>query len=171
MSQHIKAELQTIEAPQKTLNNTAEVVKRYGMALTSFSGRSMYPMLRYETDKILVVKSSGPYKRNQIILYPGNEGKFILHRIIKIKNSNYIIRGDNNLFKEYGINDEMVIGVLKGFYRGKKYIDCDKSIGYKWYVFIWTHTFCLRWFYKKCIYPTYHLGIKILSKIKHMILR
>lgn len=171
MSKHIKAEFEAIGALQKTLSNTAEVVKRCGMALTGFSGRSMYPMLRFETDKVLVIKSKGPYKKNQVVLYPGNDEKFILHRIIKIKNDKYIIRGDNNTFKEYGITDEMIIGVLQGFYRDKRYIDCDKNIGYKWYVFLWTHTFALRWFYKKCIWPTYRFGIRTLSKIKHAIFK
>ncbi len=164
MSQHIKASLETIDAPQKTLDNTAEVVKRYGMALTGFSGRSMYPMLRFETDKVLVVKSKGPFKRNDVLLYPGSNGKFILHRVIRIKKGNYIIRGDNNFFKEYGITDDDVVGVLKGFYRGKKYIDCDQNIGYKCYVFIWTHTYALRYLWRKILRP-------FASKVKHCIFK
>ncbi|MBP3691944.1 MAG: S24/S26 family peptidase [Clostridia bacterium] len=171
MSEHIKAELKPITYGCDELASTADSIKKHGFALTGFSGRSMYPMLRYETDKVLVEKATGPFTKYDVVLYPNNHGKYVLHRIIKIKNGEYIIRGDNNLFNEYGITDNEIIGILKGFYHGKKYIDCKKNKGYKLYTFIWTHTFFIQWFYKKCIFPTYRLGIRILSKIKHTIFK
>lgn len=149
MSNHIRAELQTIDVPQKTLKNTAEVVKRCGMALTNFSERSMYPMLRYETDRILVVKSRGPFKKNDVLLYLDSNDEYLLQRVIRVKNGKYITRADNETKKEYGISGDMVVGVLKGFFRDEKYIDCDKSIGYKWYIFLWTRIIPLRYFLKK----------------------
>lgn len=171
MSEQIKADFEEVNSSQKLGNNTAEILQNFGFALASFSGRSMYPMLRYETDKVLIEQVKRPLRKYDVVLYPDERGKFVLHRIIKIKNGKYIIRGDNNLFYEYGITDSKIIGILKGFYRGKKYIDCEKSKGYKLYVFVNTHTFALQRFYKKCIYPTYRLGIRILSKIKHTIFK
>lgn len=164
MSENIKAELKTITYGCDELASTADSIKKHGFALTGFSGRSMYPMLRYETDKVLVEKATGPFTKYDVVLYPNNHGKYVLHRIIKIKNGEYIIRGDNNLFNEYGITDNEIIGILKGFYHGKKYIDCQKSKGYRLYVFVWSHTFALRYVWLKFLRP---FG----AKIKHTLFK
>ena len=47
------------------------------------------------------------------------------------------IGGDNLTKKEY-VTDDMICGVLVGFYKdGKKYIDCQNSKAYKLYSKIW----------------------------------
>ena len=45
--------------------------------------------------------------------------------------------GDNQWVLEWGINDEQVLGVLKGFYRGERYVDCEKNRLYHIYVALW----------------------------------
>ena len=48
-----------------------------------------------------------------------------------------LIVGDNLLKKEY-VTDDMICGVLVGFYKkGKKYIDCTSSKKYMIYSKIW----------------------------------
>ncbi|MDE6768070.1 MAG: hypothetical protein K2J35_07720 [Eubacterium sp.] len=51
--------------------------------------------------------------------------------------NHYVIVGDNLLRKEY-VTDDMICGVLVGFYKnGKRYIDLQKSVAYKIYSRIW----------------------------------
>ena len=45
---------------------------------------------------------------------------------------------------ERGIKDEQVLGVLKGFYRGERYVDCEKNRLYHIYVAIWCFSLAMR---------------------------
>ncbi len=85
-------------------------------------GSSMCPMLRDGVDTVILKKPTFPLKRYDIPLYIRKNDKFVLHRIIAIKDGNYIIRGDNCKYIETDIKDENVVAVLCGFIRnGKKY--------------------------------------------------
>lgn|SRR5690554_70027 len=61
-------------------------------------GHSMWPFLKSNKTKITLTKSHS-YKKLDIVLFKYNN-KYILHRIIKIKNNNYIIQGDGLISKE-----------------------------------------------------------------------
>lgn len=52
-----------------------------------------------------------------------------MHRVVKVCPDHYVIIGDNRLEKEY-VTDDMVIGVLKGFYKGGKNISIWKKAGH-----------------------------------------
>ena len=85
-------------------------------------GRSMLPMLRDGVDTVILKKPKFPLKRYDIPLYIRKNDKFVLHRIIAIKDGQYIIRGDNCTYIETDIADENIVAVLCGFVRnGKKY--------------------------------------------------
>lgn len=153
-----------IEIGQTADSRLEQIIQSMGTVTLHFNGVSMRPMLRDKFDLAVVEKVDKPLKKNDVPVYRMPSGKIIMHRIIKIKNGEYIIRGDNLLKKEYGITDDMIIGVLKGFYREKKYIDCEKNTGYKLYVFVWAHTFFLRYVWKRFLHP-------LASKIKHTIFK
>ncbi len=136
-----------------------------GWVLTKPVGTSMYPMLRYCKDPIIVQKPSRPFKVNDVPVYVRKSDKsLVMHRIIAIKNGNYIIRGDNCLCKEYGITDDDIIGILTGFYRGSKFIDCEKNRFYKVYIVLNRLTYPIRvvWMYFK------KAGIKIKHFLKKL---
>ena len=70
-------------------------------------------------------------------VYVTPQGKYIMHRVVKVCDDHYVIVGDNLLKKEY-VTDDMICGVLVGFYKkGKKYIDCTSSKKYMIYSKIW----------------------------------
>lgn len=97
------------------------------------SGVSMYPMLRHRKDISVIKSANYELKKNDVALYRSKSGKLILHRIIKVTPEGYVIRGDNLYNKEY-VEKQDVFGYLKGFNRNGKYIDCEKSRGYKAYI-------------------------------------
>lgn len=97
------------------------------------SGTSMYPMLRNRKDMAIIKSVSGELSKNDVALYRVKSGKLILHRIIKVTPLDYVIRGDNLYSKEY-VKKQDVFGYLKGFTRNGRYVDCEKSKGYKAYV-------------------------------------
>ena len=80
------------------------------------NGVSMLPLLRQGIDDVSLKKTG--YKKNDIVFYRRNDGHYVLHRIIKIKDGNYIMCGDNQWQDEYGITDNMIIAVVASIKRG-----------------------------------------------------
>lgn len=143
------------------LQSMGEVLKTSEEASSLTQGYSMYPMLRPHQDIVTVKRVDGELKKGDVVLYPGSDGNYILHRIMRIKNDVFIIRGDNNYFTEI-VKKEKVIGILKEFFRGGKYIDCSNNKKYKLYTFYICHSYWLRFLWKRLIRRT-------LGKIKRFI--
>lgn len=109
----------------------------HGSMTYTFKGRSMNPMLRQGRDLFTVkVKGPGRCRKYDVILYRRPPGQYVLHRVVEVREKDYVILGDNCARKEYGIRDEDIIGVLTGFVRdGRMYSVTDR--GYRLYVRIW----------------------------------
>ena len=125
----------------------AEVIASKGQVVTVPVGISMWPMLKNRKDHIVIEKVNRPLRKYDVPLYrrPGLQNKYVLHRIIKVrKKGGYVICGDNLWKKEYDITDQEIVGVLKGFFKGDKYIDCETSKGYHCYVYVWRFFYPLR---------------------------
>ena len=84
------------------------------------------------------------YQCRDVILYRRVGGKLVLHRILEVGADSYVLCGDNQYIKEYGVKKEQVLGVLEGVYRDEKYIDCKKGRGYKVYVRLWCKSLFMR---------------------------
>lgn len=112
-------------------------------------GTSMLPMIKQNRDIFtLKKKDETRCKKYDVVLYKRPPGKYVLHRVIEVRDDDYVILGDNCVAKEYGIKDEDILAVLTSFVRkGKTYTVDD--IAYRIYVQIWCHTYNLRVFYKK----------------------
>ncbi len=134
----------------KTSNITIEqILDEQGYFLQTISGVSMRPMLRDKKDSALIVKPTFPLKKYDVPLYKTKDEKYVLHRIVKIKDGAYIIRGDNTYFNELGVLDKDIVGVLSAFYRGEKYYKVDSGI-YKFYVRLNIFFYPLRFAFFKC---------------------
>lgn len=142
----------------------AETIQAQGEIMVSTSGISMYPMLRHRRDMVVVEKVTRKLKKNDVPLYVLPSGKLVLHRILKVTDNGYIIRGDNLFQKEYNITDDNIIGVLKAFYRGGKYYDCATSRVYHIYIALNRVSYPLRYLWKFQIRP-------VLGKIKRAIFK
>lgn len=142
--------------------NMEQTLLENGEVMSSTSGLSMYPMLRHRRDMVVVEKVTRPLKKYDVPLYRLSSGKLVLHRILEVRPDVYVIRGDNLMDKEY-IRPDQIIGVLKAFYRGGKFVDCATNKKYHAYIIINRYTFYLRFLWKKGIKP-------ILRVIKHIIL-
>ncbi len=101
------------------------------------SGISMRPMLREHKDIVIIERVKRKLKKNDVPLYRrANCDKLVLHRIIKVTDNGYVIRGDNLFVNEYEVTDEDIVGVLKAFYRNGKYYDCATSKAYHTYIIL-----------------------------------
>lgn len=133
-----------------------------GEVIACSSGVSMFPMLRHRKDMVVIETVKRELKKYDIPLYRIDSGKLVLHRILEVRPDMYIIRGDNELAKEY-VRPSQVVGVLKAFYRGGKYVDCATNKGYKIYIRLNRCCYFLRFTWKRILLP-------MLVKIKHILL-
>lgn len=114
-----------------------EILDTYGKYTGLTMGTSMKPLIHQQKDNIIVVKNKDRLKKYDVAVYVTPQGKYIMHRVVEVHDDHYVIVGDNLLRKEY-VTDDMICGVLVGFYKnGKKYIDCTSSKAYKLYSKIW----------------------------------
>ena len=72
-----------------------ENLEKQGFLVQPFRGVSMMPLLRQGRDAVRLVKPQRPLKKMDIVLFERPDGQLVLHRIIRIRNGEYYIRGDN----------------------------------------------------------------------------
>ena len=132
-----------------------EILERYGKLVYKTKGISMLPMLRQNRDLVIIEKPHGRLKKYDVALYKRGS-KYVLHRVIKVREKDYIIRGDNTYQPEYGISDRNIIGVLTAVVRNGKEVSVhDRK--YKLYVHLWCDFFPVRAFI-----------VHVVSKLKRM---
>ncbi|MCF0106813.1 MAG: hypothetical protein HUJ53_08635, partial [Holdemanella sp.] len=76
--------------------------------------------------------------------------RYVLHRIIEVREKDYVILGDNCITKEYGITDKDIVGVAISFKRKGKDLSIDNPF-YKLYSRIWVNSYPVRMFWRKSI--------------------
>ena len=106
-----------------------QVLEKEGRLVAINSGTSMMPLLRQGRD-IMVIDKKGAErcKKYDAVLYKSN-GRYVLHRVVEVRENDYVIVGDNCRIKEYGITDDQIIGVLTAVVRsGKRELKCDGKL-------------------------------------------
>ena len=111
-------------------SNIEEIIERDGAFVSTISGYSMSPMLKDRRDTVVVSRITGEIKKYDVILYRTGE-KYILHRVIKVKEKEYITCGDNCTVLEI-VPKESVIGILTEAWQGETKLDL-KSRKYRSY--------------------------------------
>jgi len=136
---------------EESFENLTELLRQSGEYVTTVCGVSMWPMLRFKKDPILIHPVSGELKRYDVAVYK-REDNYVVHRVLKVQQDNYIIRGDNCLAKEV-IPKEDIVGSVAGFWRSGRFIDVSNH-WYRLYSRIWVS-----------INPLIHLTRFIQSKL------
>lgn len=108
-------------------------------------GVSMSPLLRNRIDSVVLkrIENVGELKKYDIPLYLNNEGKYALHRIIKVHNDTFDMCGDNQTKIEKNVPKENAVAVAVAFTRdGRNFTVKNKR--YKMYSYLWCHVIPLR---------------------------
>ena len=102
------------------------------------SGNSMRPLLHHGRDSVILAPCEAPekLKKRDVPLYERADGRFVLHRIVKVKNGRFTMCGDRQTELETGVLPQSVAAVAVGFVRNGKKISC-KSPLYRLYAFLW----------------------------------
>lgn len=101
-------------------------------------GISMLPMIRQGIDTVVLSPLPEKLKKYDIPLYQRDDGKYILHRIVKVSDT-YTCIGDNQFELETGVRHDQMIAVVSGFTRGKKAHSVTEP-AYQIYCRIWHYS-------------------------------
>lgn len=112
-----------------------EKIENGGTVHLPITGVSMRPLLVWGRDTVEIVKCENP-KKGDIIFYLRDSGQFVLHRIIGTDEKGYVLCGDNQWVKEYGVEDRHIIAVVKSITRNGKKFDVT-NIPYRIYSSLW----------------------------------
>ena len=120
-----------------------DIIERDGGLVYTNVGDSMMPLIKQGRDLIIIEKPKGRLKKYDVPLYKRDNGQYVLHRILKVRNDDYVICGDNRFSKQYGISDRHIIGVLTAVVRnGREVPVTDRR--YNAYVHLWCDLFPVR---------------------------
>lgn len=122
-----------------------EEIKKSGRIIYTNVGDSMMPYIKQGRDVLVISEVNGKLNKYDVPLYKRDSGQYVLHRILKVRENDYVICGDNRWNKEYGITDRHIIGILTGVIRDGQEIPVT-SRKYRIYVHLWCDLFPVRAF-------------------------
>ena len=99
-------------------------------------GFSMRPFLEDGRDKVILSPPREP-KIGDVVLAEISEKRYALHRVIKVENGIYTMRGDGNpLRMTEQFTQDKIIGLADGFIRKGKFVSTD-SRQWRCYSAVW----------------------------------
>ena len=116
-------------------------------------GISMLPLIREGKDSVTLSSITQPLRKYDIVLYQRDNGKYILHRIIKVSDTITCV-GDNQVQVETGLRRDQMIAVVVAYSREGK-VHSVKELRYKLYCRVWHCCWLVR---------------RVLSKVKRKLL-
>ena len=111
--------LRTIE-PEDLLPQLPQLLQQAEAVPLVISGNSMSPFLVHGRDKVYLSKLTRPPTRGDMILYRRKNGRYILHRIYRVREGRYDMIGDAQLGVEPGIRPDQLLATVSAVRRKGK---------------------------------------------------
>ena len=154
--------MRTVKVPMESLYDVILLqLQNGGKANLVVTGVSMKPMLTEGRDTVILMPITADPVAGDIVLYRRDNGKFVLHRIIRVTPEGYLISGDNQ-YKLEDVSRQQMLAVVSAFVR-KGRSHTLREPGYRLYRWAWVKLFWLR---KPYIKLRRKLG-RIYHKLKH----
>ena len=143
-------------------DSTVELeLEKSGIYASITRGTSMRPLLKTGRDVVLLKKCTIEPKRFDVVLYRTPEGKYLLHRIIKVREAEFIIRGDNTFTKEHVAKDRILAMLTDYNRKGKR--RSTSNLGFRIYSRVWNLIYPVRY--------VIHKALSLARKVYHFIFR
>ena len=127
---------------QVTLDELMPLIREQlacGQPVTFFPhGVSMLPLLREGRDSVTLSAPPERLKKYDIPLYQREDGQYVLHRVIKVRDT-YTCMGDNQFVREEGISHAQIIAVCSAVTRDGRRIPAD-SVKMRFYAVLWHYS-------------------------------
>lgn len=116
-------ELQYKEIPTEDyFSLVRECMAASGSAVVRVTGVSMKPFLTPVRDTVTIVPLDRPLRIGDVALFDTRRGRYILHRVTKVTERGFDMRGDNTLHGEKGLPLALVVGVVSAAVRNGEVI-------------------------------------------------
>ena len=125
-----------------------EVLEKEGRLIYSNVGGSMLPLIREGRDLVIIEPPRGRLKKYDVPFYRRDSGQYVLHRVLEVRENDYVLCGDNRIHRETGVTDRHVLGVLTAVVRDGKELPVT-DWRYRLYVHLWCGLYPLRAFLRK----------------------
>lgn len=107
------------------VNKYEQLLNQKGLFAFVPTGISMWPTLKSGKHSVIIVKKQRRLRKMDVAFYKNKSGdRVVLHRVLQVKPKGYITCGDSMTRTEF-VLEEQVLGVMKGYYKGSKYVGCD----------------------------------------------
>lgn len=126
-------------------------------------GVSMLPMLHQGRDTVTLSPIVDKLKKYDLPLYRRDNGKYVLHRIVSVKDGITCV-GDNQFALERGLREDQMIAIVTSFTRDGREISVE-SAWYKLYCRFWHFTRPVRRIFRFAV----GLPRRVINKIKRTV--
>lgn len=120
-----------------------------------FRGKSMLPMLREGKDSIELSPLPDRLKKYDLPVYQYPSGKYVMHRVVAVKDDYYICNGDN-LVQMEKIYPDQLVAIVSAFTRNGKRVEVSDP-GYRLYCRFWC-----------AVRPFRHFAMRFRTKLAHI---
>ena len=97
------------------------------------NGVSMYPLIRMNQDYVTVAPIREAPATGDVVLFLNKDtGRYVVHRIWKVKDGKVLIWGDNCTEPDGWYQMNVVLGKIVQIERGKRIIHPDPKTGLRW---------------------------------------
>ena len=127
-----------------------------------FRGVSMLPMLRQGRDAVELAPLPDRLKKYDLPVYQLPSGKYVMHRVVDVKDDHYICNGDN-LVEMERVYPHQMIALVSAFTRDGKRVEIDGP-RYRAYCRFWCAVRPVRHAYRK-------ISIRLKRRIKALLKR
>ena len=132
-----------------------------GVYASVTKGSSMRPLFKTNRDVVILKRCDAEPKKYDVVLYKDGTGKYILHRIVRVSDKCFVIRGDNTFINER-VSKNCILAVLTEFNRkGKKHRVTDR--GYRLYARIWNLIYPIRY--------AWHLAYRLAHRVYRILFK
>ena len=118
-----------------------EKLKQGGTVELTVTGQSMFPFFRDKQTSVLISPIIEPLKRFDVVFYHDHDA-WILHRIIRTTDHEYVICGDGRKVKEY-ISGDQILGKVISHTHHQKVVN-EQNRCYRFKVWLWYMLFPIR---------------------------
>lgn len=108
--------------PEVLMEQLPDLLEQAKMIPLTISGNSMAPFLIHGRDTVYLSKLTRPPKRGDMILYRRDNGRYILHRICRVKEDKFDLIGDAQQVIELGIGADQILATVCAVRRKGKLI-------------------------------------------------
>ncbi len=105
------------------LNVYRELIENGKEVRLNVCGYSMEPFLKEGRDSVLLKKCDRPLKKGDIAMYVRENGRYILHRVVKTDGESCFFAGDAQTFVEGPLNISCVFARVSEVYRKGKTLE------------------------------------------------